>query len=86
MQIRIKDLLKEKKVTSIWLASIVGITQPSMSNIMNGKINPSLDTLEKIAAALNVPFIELFERPASGSIICPKCGTAIKLSAEPVSQ
>ena len=85
MQIRIKDLLKEKKVTSIWLASIVWITQPSMSNIMNGKINPSLDTLEKIAAALNVPFIELFEAPSSGSIICPKCGTSIKLTAESVS-
>ena len=86
MKLRIKSVIKEKKVTAIWLASQIGITQPSMSNILNAKMNPSLDTLERIAIALNVPVIELFERPASGNILCPKCGTAIKLSAEPVSK
>ena len=82
MKLRIKNVIKEKRVTAIWLASQIGITQPSMSNILNAKINPSLETLEKVAAALNVPVVELFERPAAGTINCPKCGTIIELTAK----
>ena len=49
MELRIKDVLKEKKVTVVSLAGMIGIAQPSMSNIVNGKSMPSLETLEKIA-------------------------------------
>lgn len=48
MELRIKDVLKEKKVTVVSLAGMIGIAQPSMSNIVNGKSMPSLETLEKI--------------------------------------
>ena len=61
MKLRIKEVLKEKGLTSVWLASQIGITQPNMSNIVSCKTNPSLDTLERIAEALNVSIIELFE-------------------------
>ena len=85
MELRIKDVIKFKGVTAVWLASQIGITQPNMSNIVSGKTNPSLDTLGRIAAALNVPVVDLFVAPSSGFIICPKCGTAIKLTAESAS-
>ena len=81
MELRIKEILRDKGATAVWLSSQIGITQPNMSNIVSGKSKPSLDTLERIAAALGVHVTELFERPASGQIACPKCGGVIKLSA-----
>ncbi len=86
MELRIKDVLKEKKVTVVSLAGMIGITQPNMSNIVNGKSAPSLETLDKIADALRVPVTELFERPKSGiaSLSCPHCGKSINIKAERV--
>ena len=69
MELRIKDVLKEKKVTVVSLAGMIGITQPNMSNIVNGKSTPSLETLEKIANALGVDITELFAPSSSGGII-----------------
>lgn len=84
MQLRIKEVLKEKKVTVVSLASSIGIAQPSMSNIVNGKSMPSLETLEKIASALDIPVTELFEQPKSdtASLTCPHCGKSINIKAE----
>jgi len=79
MELRIKEVLKEKGLTAVWLASQIEITQPSMSGIMNGKIKPSLDTLERIASAIGVSISELFEQPATDIIVCPKCGTKFKM-------
>lgn len=79
MELRIKEVLKEQGVTNIFLADKVGITRPNMSNIVNGKTKPSLETLEKIADALNVPITELFEQPKQNVITCPKCGTRLEL-------
>lgn len=42
MEPRIKEIAKEKGVTIAALAEKIGITQASMSNIVNGKINPKL--------------------------------------------
>ena len=61
MELRIKEILKIKRLTSVWLASQIDITQPNMSNIVSGKSSPSLETLEKIADALGVSIVELFE-------------------------
>ena len=79
MNLRIKEVLKEKGLTAVWLASQIEITQPNMSNMVSGKSKPSLDTLERIASALNVPVTELFEQPATDIITCPKCGTKFKM-------
>ena len=79
MKLRIKEVLKEKGITAVSLAPIVGVTQPSMSNIINGKITPSLGTLEKIAIALGVGVWELFEQPVTDTANCPYCGNKIKI-------
>lgn len=68
MNLRIKEVLKEKKTTVVSLANSVGMAQPSMSNIVNGKSTPSLETLHKIATALNVEVWELFTASTSGEI------------------
>jgi len=82
MCLRIKEVLKEKRLTAVWLASQIGITQPNMSNMVSGKSKPSLDTLERIATALNVPIVDLFEQPPTDVINCPYCGKKIKVVKE----
>lgn len=79
MELRIKEILKEKKITAISLAETVGMAQPSMSNIVNSKVMPSVETLEKVADALGVPFTDLFEQPQQNVITCPKCGTRLEV-------
>lgn len=82
MFLRIKEVSKSQGVTITKLAELVGITQPNMSNIANGKTSPSLELLERIAAALEVDVTELFAAPKEGSITCPHCGKPITIKAE----
>lgn len=63
MTLRIKDLMIEKGIKSVDLSSAIGISTVGVSNLINGKINPSFDTLEKISEALNVPIWQLFVSP-----------------------
>lgn len=63
MKIRIKELCKEKSVTLSSIAEQIGTTQTSLSRALGENGNPTLETLEKIASALEVPITELFERP-----------------------
>lgn len=63
-ELRIKEVCKEKGVKVMDLSTMIGVSQTNTSNIINGKVNPSLETLEKIASALNVPMWQLFASPA----------------------
>jgi len=82
MGLRIKELLKEKNITTYQLASHLGVTQPAISSAMNG--NPNVKWLESVASFLGVDVTDLFDRPSTGTIACPNCGTEIKLTAEKV--
>ena len=85
MKLRIKEIMEGKGVTSVSLAEAVGIHKVSVSNIINGKINPSAETLEKIAEALGVEMWELFASKEEivnkdkNTICCPKCGARFVL-------
>ena len=59
IQLRIKELCKEKGITLNQLAEKIGISQPSISGIATGKQKPAFDTLEKMADALEVTPAEL---------------------------
>ncbi|MEA4975732.1 MAG: helix-turn-helix transcriptional regulator [Paludibacter sp.] len=79
MELRIKEIIKEKKLTTVWLADKLEISRPAMSNIVNSKVSPSLNTLEKIASALEVQISELFDKPSNTIINCPNCGAELEL-------
>lgn len=79
MQLRIKEVSKSQGISITKLAELVGITQPNMSNIANGKTSPSLDLLERIAAALGVSVPELFAPQPTNTITCPKCGAVLEV-------
>lgn len=86
MALRIKELMDEKGVKSIQLSEMIGISKVSISNLLNGKLKPSFDTLEKIATALNVPMWQLFASPDevipqkdTTTLSCPHCGKDIEI-------
>ena len=60
MELRIKELIKEKGTTIQNIADLIGVNRVTLSNSING--NPTLETLEKIANALDVPVTERFAR------------------------
>lgn len=85
MKVRLKEVLSEKGVTSAELAGRVGVSKATVSNLINNKTMPSLDTLKKIADALGVEMWELFtekptsNKPNSNTLVCPKCGAEFVL-------
>ena len=85
---RIKEILKAKGVTQQGLADMLGVTKISVAKTLTG--NPTQQTLEKIATALDVPMWQLFASPEEvGRAIskgprvrCPHCGQPIKIRIE----
>lgn len=91
----IKEVMKEKGITSKMLQDELGVTQATTSYLVNSKTNPSLDTLQRIAEILEVPIWRLFYKetpkelqseqpsiPQSQTIICPHCGKPIELEVK----
>ena len=64
--LRIKEILSERKKTSKNLALDMGVAENTISAIINEKSSPRLDTLEKIANALDVDIRELFVSTKTG--------------------
>lgn len=76
MELRIKEILKERNMKITELAEAVGVSQGAMSLAING--NPTLSTLKKIADALNVQVVDLFENRTINAN-CPHCGKPISI-------
>ncbi len=61
---RLKTLCEEKNITVNRLATLSGITQSTVENIMAGKTkNPKLKTLHKLSIGLNMTVSELLDFP-----------------------
>jgi len=58
MKLRIKEVIKEKGLTIQALADQMNINRVNLSASING--NPTVETLEKIASALEVDITALF--------------------------
>lgn len=80
MKLRVKEILKEKGILFKDLADKIGVTDVGLRKQVQG--NPTIDTLGKIASALDVNISELFEQPSKDTINCPHCGGKIKISKE----
>lgn len=65
MELKVKDLIKQKGMTMQQFAEILGVTRDTLTRNING--NPTLETLERIANALEVDISELFVRNALDS-------------------
>lgn len=80
MELRIKEVIKEKGYSVKSLAEKMDINRVNLSNMING--NPTVETLGKIADALEVPVTELFAKDRG--VICPHCGGLISVKLEAI--
>ncbi len=76
--INIDNILKEKGLSKTDIAKRIGLSRESLYRILSG--NPTLENLNKLANALEVPISELFDQPQHDIINCPHCGGKIKVS------
>jgi hypothetical protein len=67
MKLSVKEVCKEKGLTIQDLADKMEMKRESLSRAING--NPTLETLERIANALEVDITELFAPSSSDGII-----------------
>ncbi len=59
--LRIKEFRKARGLSQEQLAELIGIDQKHVSRLEVGKSYPTIDRLEKIAAALDVPMGRFFD-------------------------
>lgn len=74
---RIKEICRDKGILMKDLAERLGITPTGLSKSI-GQEYPQLQTLERIAAALDVEVADLFT-PAVPVMRCPKCGAELQI-------
>lgn len=85
MELRVKEITKSKGLTMQQLSEKLGVTRDTLTRNVNG--NPTIETLSKIATALEVPIWQLFASPEevqlpsnAHSIKCPHCGNEFPVS------
>lgn len=84
---RIKDVLKEKGLKQQDLAEKMGISLSAVKQML-GADSLTTSTLERIAAAVDVPVWQFFISPdnlanqvGGNSFRCPHCGKPLKIMA-----
>ncbi len=63
MELRLREILRERSMTLKAFSEISGISQPNLSNYINGNVSPTLEMLNRIAESLKIPLTELFSEP-----------------------
>ena len=86
-ELRIKEILKERNMTSKSLAESMGKAPQYISNVINGGKGVSINSLEEIARHLDVPISSLFadynfSNGASNQYRCPHCGKELRIKIE----
>lgn len=59
---RIKELCDKQQITKYRLSQMTGVTQTVLSRIMKGENVPTIQTVEKICAALNISLAQFFAK------------------------
>lgn len=57
----LKQIRKEKKISQQYIAERSDMLASTYNRIENMKVTPSIETIERIANAIDVPFVELFK-------------------------
>ena len=59
---RIKELCGKQQITKYRLSQMTGVTQTVLSRIIKGENVPTIQTIEKICAALNISLAQFFAK------------------------
>lgn len=86
MKLRVTEITKQQGLTLKDLADKINVSRQSLANTLL-KGNPTIETLSKIATALEVPIWQLLVSPEEvqlpsnvHSIKCPHCGNEFPVS------
>ena len=79
----IKRSIKANGLTVKEVAERMGITPVGLSQHING--NPSVEVLERIAAAIGCNVGDFFAPQPTNTIMCPKCGTVLEVKERKLS-
>lgn len=87
VELRVKEILKDRKMSVKSLAEGLGKTPQYMSNVINGDKGVSVNSLEEIAKFLDVPISSLFadymaNREQPSQLKCPHCGSELRITIE----
>ncbi len=81
---KVQKLRTQNGISVRKLSSIAGITPSMLSQIENEQVNPSINTLRAIAAALNAPLYHFFTEDAEDSpVVTPDSRKTIGRKNEP---
>lgn len=69
---RLKELRKEKRLTLKELSDITGLSMGFLSNVERGINSPTISSLQKICAALNITLVELLQTPRKDRVVVRK--------------
>jgi transcriptional regulator with XRE-family HTH domain len=59
--LKIKQILELRGLKQKWLADKIGVTEVTISNWVNNRTYPSIETLISISTVLKIELKELFE-------------------------
>ena len=76
--INIDSILRDKGLSKTDVAKRMNLSRESLYRILSG--NPTLDNLNKLANALDVPISYLFDEAKGNFFQCPYCGKDIEVS------
>lgn len=62
IELRLREILAKRGITLKDFAAQSGLSQSNLSNYINGKISPTLDTVSRIASHLDIDAIELLKK------------------------
>lgn len=86
MKLRVTEITKQQGLTLKDLADKINVSRQSLANTLL-KGNPTIETLSKIATALEVPIWQLLVSPEevqlpsnAHSVKCPHCGNEFPVS------
>jgi len=78
--LKIKEVIKDKGLSVQEVAKRMGISSPALSRAINN--NTTVEMLERIAKALDIDIVELFEHRQHANIKCPHCGNDLNIKIE----
>lgn len=63
MRMLLDQIMNKKNITIRQASLLTGVPRSTISDIINGRTMPRLDTLEQLAAGLKVKINDLFDSP-----------------------
>ena len=66
---RVRELRNENELSLRELGKRAGVTASFLSQVENDQVSPSLNSLQSIATALNVPMFSLLNDTPNGNVV-----------------